>query len=279
MLKAFPGDGSFLPSGANQAEDEFEDGAIEPEEDWHVAEQGGLAQPAKGVAEAAGVAAPPEAAAHGPRHADMMDAPLTDFERAQQHEDGRALDRLSESENQNAHKKLRPRRVAAHALTHEPADFTTYVRETKAKYTSSDGHKLDIMFLNLYGTLGGHKFTCFAVESPSLLDDTSGRMVPVIMGCRRQEGFIKQLSAASVAMPSPGKNRTLYNQATAALAARTRLQDASVESTSRIHRLRRHYNLATDKHAEFKQNYHQTWQVLTQLGQQQFFFTVVECTP
>ena len=74
-----PGDGSLVPTGNNQAEDEFEDGAIEPEADWRVAEQGGLAQPKKGVPEGDGVAAPPEAGAHGPGHADMVDVPLTDL--------------------------------------------------------------------------------------------------------------------------------------------------------------------------------------------------------
>ena len=60
-------------------------------------------------------------------------------------------DKVSESDNLDAHRNIRPRRMTADALLPESAGFTKYTQDTKAKLAKEEHHKLDIMFLNLYG--------------------------------------------------------------------------------------------------------------------------------
>ena len=74
-------------------------------------------------------------------------------------------------------------------------------------------------------------------------------MIALVHTARSPEGFLKFMGKHG----NTGQ-RTAYNAAKASLVAKQRDLEVSLESTSRVHRLHRHYNQTRDRHKDCRKN-------------------------
>ena len=124
-------------------------------------------------------AQPPEASYHGPSEDDQ-----NDLARAKQHLDRMAMFNALESEGDEAFKRLKPKRSVDHLLPDSP-ELTAYIQSICKNRIAGTPSKLDIMYINMWTTL----------SSGANLEDTVWRMVPIILECTRQNGFVKHIGA------------------------------------------------------------------------------------